>query len=163
MNKKFFSKLEEIKEFVSKHIFGVFVSGLFFGMIISYRKITFIILGILALIIIIVDWFTNKIRKRNISLREEANALICHCVRNGFIEDLHAGKHSKLLENPKYSRITDEEMKKIMIEASAKLETLFAFKEKEPEKYWHFIEVYNKTYAGNWDKKKRTYKIKKNY
>jgi len=33
------------------------------------------------------------------TVREEANALTCCAFRNGYIEELHAGKHSPLLEN----------------------------------------------------------------
>ena len=51
----------------------------------------------------------NKLLRKKPTYREEANALICECLRNGFIEDLH-------------SRISDEEMKKLMIETTAKLE-----------------------------------------
>src|SRR5580700_1528204 len=43
--------------------------------------------------------------------RDEANALIAMAVRNGPIEDLHAGRSSTLLEDDTLSRITDEEIK----------------------------------------------------
>jgi len=39
------------------------------------------------------------------TIREEANALTCCAFRNGYIEKLHAGKHSALLETPGLSRI----------------------------------------------------------
>jgi len=84
--------------------------------------------------------------------REEANALTCIAFRNGFIEDLHAGKHSELLEKPGLSRITDAEMKKLMIGASAKLAELLAMKETNPEKYWKQIEFFNNTYCKHWEK-----------
>jgi hypothetical protein len=42
-----------------------------------------------------------------LTIREEANALTCCAFRNGYIEELHAGKHSELLEKPGFSRITD--------------------------------------------------------
>ena len=90
--------------------------------------------------------------KPEFTVREEANALTCIAFRNGFIEDLHAGKHSELLETPGLSRITDEEMKKLMIEASAKLAQLLALKESDPEKYWLQIRFFNQTYCKNWEK-----------
>lgn len=47
--------------------------------------------------------------------RDEANALVAYAFRNGPIENLHAGKYSELLENENLSRITDDEMKTLMV------------------------------------------------
>ena len=94
-------------------------------------------------------------KKRKISFREEANAITCHSFRNGFIEDLHSGKHSKLLENPKLSRITQKEMKKLMIESSGKIEELLSIKEKNPKLYWELIKFYNLYYVKDWDKNEK--------
>lgn len=63
--------------------------------------------------------------------------------RNGPIEDLHAGQYSALLENPALSRITDEEMKTIMIDASTKLAELLALRDSDPE-------AFAQTLAANW-------------
>ena len=71
---------------------------------------------------------------------------------DGFLEDLHAGKHSPVLEDPDISRITDEEMKKLMIESSARVEELLRMKEESPDEYWQLIESYTKTYTRNWVK-----------
>ena len=90
--------------------------------------------------------------KRQWTIREEANALTCIAFRNGFLEDLHAGKHSELLEKPGLSRITDAEMKKLMIEASATLAELLEMKEANPEKYSRQISFFNENYCKNWDK-----------
>lgn len=90
--------------------------------------------------------------KREWTIREEANALTCSAFRNGFIEELHAGKHSDLLETPGLSRITDAEMKKLMIQSSARLAELLAMKESNPEKYWKQIEYCHETYCRNWEK-----------
>jgi len=86
------------------------------------------------------------------TIREEANALTCSAFRNGYIEDLHAGKHSELLEKPGLSRITDDEMKKLMIQASAKLAELLELKEKDQEKYWKHIKYFNEVYCHRWEK-----------
>lgn len=51
------------------------------------------------------------------TLRDEANAIVALAFRNGPIEDLHAGQWSELLSNPELSRITDDEMKMLMIDA----------------------------------------------
>ena len=71
--------------------------------------------------------------ERPLTIREEANALTCCAFRNGYIEELPAGKHSALLETPGLSRITDGEMKKLMTGASAKLAQLLAMKETDPD------------------------------
>jgi hypothetical protein len=92
------------------------------------------------------------IMERTWTLREEANALTCSAFRNGHIEELHAGKYSELLENPELSRITDAEMKKIMVQASARLAELLAMKETDPAKYWDFVKSFNEGYCGRWEK-----------
>ena len=90
--------------------------------------------------------------KNRWSKREEANAITCFAFRNGFIEELHAGKTSQLLENPELSRITDAEMKKLMIEASQKMAELLKLKEEAPEEYWRLIASFNERYCKNWEK-----------
>lgn len=92
------------------------------------------------------------IMDRKWTVREEANALTCSAFRNGYIEELHAGKHSELLENPELSRITDAEMKKIMVQASARLAELLTMKEKAPGSYWSFVKSFNERYCGRWEK-----------
>ena len=89
---------------------------------------------------------------RPLTIREEANALTCCAFRNGYIEELHAGKHSELLEKPELSRITDAEMKKLMIGASSKLAELLAMKETNPDEYWRQLTFFNKSYCGHWEK-----------
>ena len=73
----------------------------------------------------------------NPSYREEANALICECLRNGFIEDLH-------------ERITQEEMKKLMIETTAKLEVYLEMRDENPNEYKKFINFMTLTYTREW-------------
>jgi hypothetical protein len=90
--------------------------------------------------------------KRKWSNREEANALTCIAFRNGYIEELHAGKRSALLDNPELSRIADSEMKKLMVGASAKLAELLALKESDPDKYWEQISYFNENYCYQWEK-----------
>ena len=90
--------------------------------------------------------------KRTWTVREEANAITCCAFRNGFLEDLHAGGYSELLEKPGLSRITDAEMKKLMIESSNVMATLLQMKETEPDRYWKLIGNFNQTYCGHWEK-----------
>jgi hypothetical protein len=90
--------------------------------------------------------------ERPLTIREEANALTCFAFRNGYIEELHAGKYSELLEKPELSRITDAEMKKLMIQSSAALAKLLALKESDPEKYWRDLTKFHKDYCWKWEK-----------
>lgn len=90
--------------------------------------------------------------ERPITVREEANALTCCAFRNGYLEDLHAGKHSELLEKPGLSRITDAEMKKLMIESSAQLAKMLEMKENDPAEYWKQILFFHESYCKGWEK-----------
>ena len=89
--------------------------------------------------------------KGSFTLRDEANALTAYAFRNTFLEDLHAGEHSELLENPKYSRITDSEMKQLMMEARTKMEALLKMKKENPERYRDFIQACVILYTRGWE------------
>jgi hypothetical protein len=84
------------------------------------------------------------------TLRDEANALTAYAFRNGFIEDLHTGKDSPLLREPGYSRISDDEMRRLMIESSEKLERLLQMKRSAPETYDAFVRSYHRMYCRWW-------------
>lgn len=88
---------------------------------------------------------------RKLTLRQEANALTALAFRNGFLEDLHAGRESALLSDPELSRISNAEMKTLMVEASAKLSELLLLKENEPEEYRRQILFAFECYAKSWD------------
>ena len=90
--------------------------------------------------------------KRPLTIREEANAVTRCAFRNGFLEELHAGKHSKLLEKKGLSRITDAELKRLMIGASAKLAELFTMKEKKTDEYWELAIYFHENYCSGWEK-----------
>ena len=83
------------------------------------------------------------------SLREEANAIVAYAFRNGFLEELHAGKY--LVEDETLSRITDAEMKSLMIESCERIAKLLDMKEHDPEAYWKLIEATSQTYTKGWD------------
>src|SRR3972149_11268940 len=87
------------------------------------------------------DWFT---------LRDEANAIVAYAFRNGPIEDLHAGKYSELLEQKELSRITDAEMKELMVFACDKVEELLRLKESDPRDYATFILSCNFRNCRSW-------------
>ena len=84
------------------------------------------------------------------TLRDEANALTAFAFRNGFLEDLHSGKPSPILIEPGYSRISDEEMRRLMIEASEKLEQMLRMKREDPGRYEIFIRDYQRRYCRVW-------------
>ena len=86
------------------------------------------------------------------TVRDEANALTAFAFRNGPLEDLHAGRSSPLTHDPSLSRITDEEMKHLMITASEKLASMLALKERDPEKYKSIIVAYNIMYCSSWER-----------
>jgi len=84
------------------------------------------------------------------TLRDEANALTAYAFRNGPLEQLHAGAASPLLDDPGLSRITDAEMKALMINASATLARALALREGDPEVYRRFVQGYALAYCRSW-------------
>ncbi len=86
------------------------------------------------------------------TLRDEANAIVAWAFRNGPLEDLHAGKYSELLEDSSLSRITDAEMKELMINACEQVEKLLQLKETAPEQYFLQIKSYNFRYCRTWNR-----------
>lgn len=87
-----------------------------------------------------------------LTIRDEANALVACAFRNGPIEDLHAGKYSELLEDKSLSRITDAEMKTLMLNACQKMEELLRLKEANPDEYFTFIAQYAWRYCRRWER-----------
>lgn len=86
------------------------------------------------------------------TIREEANALTCYAFRNGKLELLHAGKHSELLDHPELSRITDGEMKLLMIEASERLAEALLLRDTDRDRYDQLIEWMCTSYTRTWVK-----------
>lgn len=104
--------------------------------------------------------FKSKITK-NLTIRQEANALVYCAFRNGFIEDLHAGRTlPEKYSDEKYSKISEEEMKKLMIESSARIAKLLKFKEKDLENYKLFISLEHGL-CSDWEEIAEEYKITK--
>jgi len=86
------------------------------------------------------------------TLRDEANSIVALAFRNGPIENLHAGKSSELLQRDDLSRITDDEMKEIILFACDKVEQLLMLKETEPDKYRALIMTNAMLYCRRWDR-----------
>lgn len=81
------------------------------------------------------------------SVRDEANAVTAFAFRNGFIEHLHAG----------VTGFSDEEMKKLMIESSAKLADVLVARDAAPELYAQFLLAYGAAYSSGWDRRADAY------
>jgi hypothetical protein len=75
------------------------------------------------------------------TLRDEANAICAYAFRNGPIEDIHAD-----------GRISDPEMKHLMIKASESLAKLMAMKRDSPEQYDQFIRDYHHKFCLRWER-----------
>jgi len=86
------------------------------------------------------------------TMRDEANAIVAYAFRNGPLENLHAGESSELLDNPRLSRITDEEMKVLMLNACEAVETLLREKEADPKRYKLKLMQYNWLYCRKWQR-----------
>jgi hypothetical protein len=86
------------------------------------------------------------------TIRDEANTLVAWAFRNGPIENLHAGKYSPLLEDPQLSRITNAEMKALMLNACRQLAKLLELKESNPAEYAWRIMAYNDDYCRSWER-----------
>ena len=85
------------------------------------------------------------------TVRDKANALTVLAFRNGFLEELHAGRHDPALNDPTISRVTDNEMKHLMIEASQRLAKLLHLKETAPEEYTNKLK-FAWRYCSSWDR-----------
>ncbi|MCG8586255.1 MAG: hypothetical protein MI757_16230 [Pirellulales bacterium] len=84
------------------------------------------------------------------TLRDEANAIVAKAFRNGPLEDLHAGEHSELLDDDRYSRITDAEMKRLMVNACEQVEALLRLKQESPKQYEFEVKAYAAMYCRGW-------------
>lgn len=86
------------------------------------------------------------------TLRDEANAIVSWTFRNGPLERLHRGKWSPLLEDPRLMRITQAEMKELMLNMSEHVEKLLRLKATDPKQYWLQIMQWNLDWCGKWER-----------
>ncbi len=98
-----------------------------------------------------------------LTYRDEANAIVCQTLRNGFLEDLHAGHWSPILTDPSYSRITDAEIKKLMIETSAGVARWLwsrdALLDESPEIYFAKVANVQRVYTSRWERTAQTWDL----
>lgn len=86
------------------------------------------------------------------TLRDEANAIVVYAFRNGPLEDRHKGESSELLENPKLRRITDAEMKELMLNACEHMEKLLRLKQEDPTAYYQKLLGFSMQFCRDWDR-----------
>lgn len=87
-----------------------------------------------------------------LTVRDEANALIAGAVRNdALFEDLHAGRWEPILDDPSVSRITDAEMKRLMIRFSATLAWLLDLRDNNAAEYERRITFF-RMYTKRWER-----------
>jgi hypothetical protein len=86
------------------------------------------------------------------TVRDEANAIVAYAFRNSPLEDLHAGTWSELLNDKSLSRITDQEMKELMLFACEHVERILRLKESDPQEYDLFVKSYNFRYCRQWER-----------
>ena len=89
---------------------------------------------------------------QKVSVRDEANALTYVSFRCGMLEELHAGKHSPMLDNKGLSRITNDEMKALMVEASRKLAAMLEMKKRQPKSYRLAVKTICEHFCIDWEK-----------
>ncbi|OGM89412.1 hypothetical protein A2108_01605 [Candidatus Wolfebacteria bacterium GWA1_42_9] len=63
-----------------------------------------------------------------------------------------AGKQSELLKDPNLSRLTDDEMKEIMIFACQEVAKLLVMREKCIDEYVDFVMFSKRTFCSQWER-----------
>jgi hypothetical protein len=87
-----------------------------------------------------------------LTVRDEANALIVGAVRNdALFEQLHAGRWDPVLDDADLSRISDAEMKQLMIRFSAALAWLLSLRDSNPDEYARQIAFFL-DHARGWER-----------
>jgi hypothetical protein len=90
---------------------------------------------------------SDNCQEHEFTLRDEANSMCAYAFRNGFIEEIHSS-----VTSDGHPRITDPEMKRLMIDASTKLFKLLKMKASNPDNYGAFIKDYGQKYCYNWER-----------
>lgn len=89
-------------------------------------------------------------------LAREAKALVALALRNGPVEDLHAGKTCPTCSsNNEYSQISDPEMKKLMKYAVDRVYSMLLLRERAPDKYEALLK-WADFFTSSWDQPRLT-------
>lgn len=83
-------------------------------------------------------------------VRDEANALAAFAFRNTALEDLHAGEFCEELQDK--SRISDPEMKRLMLEVTRRLAAVLLLMRKAPKTAQRFLLLYGAMYCNGWER-----------
>ena len=94
----------------------------------------------------------KEVFKGGFNLRDEANAIVCLALRNGPIEGLHAGRWSPLLEDDTLSRLTDDEIKAIMINTSEMVAFFLWLRDNAPDFYKDYLQRCGTESCRNWER-----------
>ena len=73
---------------------------------------------------------------------------IAMAVRNGPLENLHAGKSSPVLEDDTLSRLTDDDVKAIMIYATRMVAMMLRVRDGAPDVYRRYVSLMPAGIAG---------------
>lgn len=92
---------------------------------------------------------THLDESQNVTLRDEANVLAALALRNGYLEELHSGL-------PGFS---DDEMKKLMIETSARIAEMLWLRDTDRLVYVPFIEAGQEVWCRSWDRAGRSHDL----
>jgi hypothetical protein len=84
-------------------------------------------------------------------LEREAKGIVLHAIRNGPLEDLHAGGPCpECSGNAGYSHITDAQMKVLMKTAVNRVFALLKFREEDPAEYERLLQL-GSLYTARWN------------
>jgi hypothetical protein len=93
-----------------------------------------------------------SIESRRGEIAREAKAIVALAVRNGPIEDIHAGQPCPMCTGRVgFSRITEDEMKAIIKHAVNHVYQLLVLKDENPMEYESKIQ-FGERYTAKWDK-----------
>lgn len=98
------------------------------------------------------DALLNQFFPGGFTLRDEANAIVALAFRNGPLEDIHADNSSTVSNDLKSSRISDSEMKELMLYACQKIERLLHLKASDPDEYRKILFAAGLQYCQNWER-----------
>ena len=87
-----------------------------------------------------------------LTVRDEANALVVGDVRNDEVfEHLHSGRWDPTIDDPGVSRVSDAEMKRLMIRFSAALAWLLDLRDSDPDEYQRQITFF-RGFTPDWER-----------
>jgi len=90
----------------------------------------------------------------HLTVRAEANALVYEVFRNrtGMLETLHKGEYcEKFIHNSSLSRITDSEMKALMIECCIRMEEMLILRKENPDVYRAKVIMTSLMFCSEWE------------